>query len=118
MRNLLFSYWEVSSMSETIHCNACGFNGVNEDNGLEHGDLMEQLEAGDISYDEYEELLGGTRFSCPGCGSLDTEVSDEDLFQCPACGAQLPMSELCSDGDTGLIECHVCGEASPSADWF
>ncbi len=61
-------------MSEVIHCNDCGFTGPNEDNGHDAGELMDQVEAGELEWDEYQELLDGSRFSCPNCHSLDTEV--------------------------------------------
>lgn len=63
-------------MSEVIHCNGCGYTGPNEDNGHSASDLMDQLEAGEIEWDEYQELLDGSRFACPSCQGLDTEVAD------------------------------------------
>lgn len=62
-------------MSEFLHCRDCGYIGPNEDNDLSASDLMDQVESGDLEWDDYQDLLAGTRFACPNCSSLDTEVS-------------------------------------------
>lgn len=62
-------------MSEHIHCNDCGFVGVNADNGESAADLMDRYDLGELDWEEYQSLLAGSRFSCPSCGSLDTEVA-------------------------------------------
>lgn len=61
---------------EFIHCEDCGFTGENEDNGLDASDLMDRLECGEIEWDEYQDALEGTRFACPSCGSLQTQVAE------------------------------------------
>lgn len=61
---------------EIIHCEDCGYTGENDDNELSASDLMDQVECGEIDWDEYQDLLGGTRFACPSCGSLNTQVAE------------------------------------------
>lgn len=39
-------------------------------------DLMDDLEAGVVDYDEYQELLLQCRFVCSECGSMETYESD------------------------------------------
>lgn len=40
-------------------------------------DLMDDLEAGIVDYDEYQELRLQCRFVCSECGSIDTYESDD-----------------------------------------
>lgn len=59
-----------------LYCNSCGFVGQ-EHNASEvsPSDAMDMLEAGEIEWSEYEEILEGDKFTCPNCSSRDTEVS-------------------------------------------
>lgn len=62
---------------EAIECNDCGHKGPNEGyTEVSASDLMDQFEAGELDWDEYQDALGETRFACPSCGSLNTEVGE------------------------------------------
>lgn len=56
-----------------LTCNNCGHVSPNHDSDVSVSDAMDQLEAGEIDYSEYEDLIAGSRFVCDQCGSLDTE---------------------------------------------
>lgn len=61
---------------EVIQCNDCGCVAPNEGySEVSASDFMDELEAGELDWEEYQSALGETRFACPSCCSLNTEVS-------------------------------------------
>ena len=65
---------EEGQGEEIIECNDCGYVGPNEDNGLSASFLMDEWEAGEIDNETYQSLMEGTRFACPQCGCLNTQI--------------------------------------------
>lgn len=59
-----------------LYCNSCGFIGPeHEGNEVSLSEAMDMLEADEIEWAEYQEIVEGNKFSCPNCSSLDTELS-------------------------------------------
>lgn len=45
---------------------------------------------------------------------------DEIILECPKCGADVGYEEtvVVDEGESDLVGCPHCGEASPTDDWF
>lgn len=59
-----------------LYCNSCGFIGPEHEGGeVSLSEAMDMLEAGEIEWAEYQDIVENDKFSCPNCHSLDTEIS-------------------------------------------